>query len=205
MMFDGGGWQTEEVALAQRKLIEHELQAPDAVAPYANFLGAMSQLKPLPGMRLLDIGCGCGHYGLLLRERYPEIVYTGSDFSAAMTEQAQELNPISEFRVCEFAANVFAAFDIVLASQVLEYQPDPWKALELLLSKAKRYIILHRIRLTQGISHARLEATYAGHVGNIYLWNLEELMQRIEQRAEIVYMKPWDGNRQVTFVLETAT
>ncbi len=197
-----GGWQFAEVAAAQRTLVESELRHPIAVEPFRYFLWAMEQIAPPKESRLLDMGCGVGHYGILLRSRYPEVVYAGTDYSEAMIAEAQKLNPEGTFGVCDFADNAFGESEIVLASQVIEYQPDPWAALELLLAKAKRYVILHRIRLTDGHSHPLEEATYCGHVGETYLWNLDAITRFVSDRAGAVKRQVWASDKQATFVAE---
>lgn len=201
-----GGWMLPEVAAAQRTLVEQELHHPVAVEPFRYFMWAMDTIKPESGTRLLDVGCGVGHYGLLMKQRYPDVLYAGTDYSEAMIEQAQKLNPEGTFGVCDFAANAFGGSDIVLAAQVIEYQPDRYEALALLLAEAKHYVILHRIRLTadDAESHPLHEKTYCGHSGNTFLWNLKEFTRFVSDRAAVMTRELWADGKQATFVVEKA-
>lgn len=195
-----GGWDKPEVATAQHALVVKELiidaQAP--VGPYAAFRWAMDTIGREYGS-LLDVGCGCGHYGVLCERFYPNIHYHGTDISEIAMTYARGLAPLGFFAARPFEANHFEDYDIILASQVLEMLDDPPAMLDLLLSRAREYVILNRIRITDGPSHGITEGTYCLEIGRNYLWNLADLTRRIEARAAIVARHDWDG--QCTFVV----
>jgi SAM-dependent methyltransferase len=95
---------------------------------------AFAPLKLRPGLRVLDVGCGTGDY---LRVMAPLIApgpAVGVDLSAALVARARQREAPAEalvsFQVgdaCElpFAA---AAFDRVVANQILLHLADPWRA-----------------------------------------------------------------------------
>ena len=82
-----------------------------------------------------------------------------------MIEQARLLVPLGRFSVREFHDNDFADYDIVLTGQTIEQTDDPPESLDWLLTHARRYIILNRIRLTAEESHRIIEGTYCGNIG----------------------------------------
>jgi ubiquinone/menaquinone biosynthesis C-methylase UbiE len=80
-----------------------------------------------PGPRLLDLGCGTGHYLRWARERGYQVA--GTDGSEAMLAEARRLNPAADLRLAPAEALPFpdASFDAVLCIEVLRYLPriDP--------------------------------------------------------------------------------
>lgn len=193
-----GGWDLPEVAEAQRDYVLGELQDADNVKPFLAFAWAMDEIGIQRGM-LLDVGCGCGHYGVLCERNYPGIQYHGTDASLEMIRQARMLAPLGRFEISDFFANDFGGYDIVLVSQVIEFLPDRWAALDYLLQQARGYVILNRIRLTLEPSHEIDEATYAGHMGKEWLWNYNELITKVQQHGVIVGKYAWDN--QVTLLV----
>jgi SAM-dependent methyltransferase len=173
-----GGWDTPEVTAAQLALVKRELLAPEKCAPFVHFREAMDALGVKEGS-LLDVGCGVGHYGALCARYYPVIEYYGSDASDSMIDVAQKLFPSGVYFPVPFEMNEFYDFDIVLISQVMEMTDSPWTSLAKVLRTFKKHLILHRLRLTDGPSHAFDEPTYCGHIGHEYLWNLDVLTNYI--------------------------
>jgi len=200
-----GGWDSPDVAAAQRELVRVELCAPEECLPYKNFLWAMGMIHNRLewDAHLLDIGCGVGHYGVLCERYFIGVDYYGTDASAAMIAEARLLAPLGRFVVCEFSDNELDDYAVVLASQVIELMGgDVWANLRWLLGNAPRYIILNRIRLTPEPSHAIEEATYCGHSGLEWLWNQAELESAIVEYCDVVGSSIWDNGNQATYVLE---
>lgn len=212
-----GGWDRPEVAQAQYDLVLKELSAdPATIGPYAAFLWAMGIVFAIPPdvlfleklyiekrqSTLLDAGCGVGHYGVLCERFYPNTQYHGTDISQATIDQARQLAPLSTFSVCDFKDNDFGDYDIVLAGQTIEQLDDPPAMLDLLLMRARRYIILNRIRLTPDESHRIEEGTYCGEMGRTWLWNRADITRRIEKCAQIVAVNDWWATDQMTFVVK---
>lgn len=193
-----GGWDRADVAQAQQELVTRELSEADTCGPYKAFLWAMDTIG-LESGRLLDVGCGVGHYGVLCEKHYPKIRYVGTDLSEAMIANARALVHSGIFFACQFEYNDFSFYDIVLASQVLEMTDDPPSSLDYLLSRFKSWAILNRIRLTPDKSHRITETTYCGQMGQNWLWNQDDIMQRVVRYADIVASMEW--NNQMTLVL----
>lgn len=193
-----GGWHTVEVARAQRDLVLKELSRADTVAPYVGFKWAMDTIGITEG-RLLDVGCGCGHYGVLCERLYPKIKYFGTDASRAMIDEAKQIAPLGKFVTVDFEHNDFKSADIVLLSQVVELMPDPVAAMGLALRSFKRYIILNRIRLSNAESYrVESEPTYCGNVGHNWVWSIGDLLDLMPETCNVAMME-WDN--QATLVV----
>jgi ubiquinone/menaquinone biosynthesis C-methylase UbiE len=81
------------------------------------------------GQRLLDVGCGTGHYMRRYAARGFEVA--GCDGSAEMLARAREDLPLAELRQCDVDELPFAdqSFDVALSIEVLRYVPDIRKGL----------------------------------------------------------------------------
>lgn len=82
-----------------------------------------------PGMRVLDVGCGAGHYLVSLRKQFPfPFFYQGVDVTPYYIELAQKAfnkDPQAVFRIADIHKLPFPAkeFDIVLCCNVLLHLP----------------------------------------------------------------------------------
>lgn len=212
---DNGGWLTPEVAQAQADLVERELAPLYAIAdnpldiskwhprlgePYEPFMAALDAIKAPAGSTLLDVGCGVGHYGTLLRHLRPAIQYTGTDYSEHMVDKARQREPRLIFRVSAVRDNELDAYDIVLLSQCLEITGAPETNLRYVLGQADGYVILHRLRL--GLTTGRItEPTYAGYVGNNWLWRRADLAALITAAGRRYQAIEWTRPDMLTMVL----
>jgi SAM-dependent methyltransferase len=197
-----GGWDKPDVAQAQLTLVTTELASMDTVGPFIAFRWAMQQIAPSKGATLLDVGCGVGHYGVLCERYFPGVRYYGNDAYEPMIGRAKLLAPLGGFAVCPFIESSFAAYDIVLISQVVETMPDPPAMMRLALSRCAKTVILHRIRLTTDASHEIEETTYCGNVGHEWLWNMAELRALIADYGTVRYCSLWDNENMATLVVE---
>lgn len=77
------------------------------------------------GERLLDVGCGTGHWTAMFAEMGYQV--TGVDLSPEMIEVARERVPGCSFRVADACELPFGdgSFDVVAAMATLEFMPDP--------------------------------------------------------------------------------
>lgn len=75
--------------------------------------------------RILDVGCGTGHYIAEYRRRGFDVV--GVDGSSEMLEHARQKNPGAELRLADVDALPFPdqSFNCVICIEVLRYLPDP--------------------------------------------------------------------------------
>ena len=90
-------------------------------------------LKPEPGQRVLDFGCGTGHYSIELAAKGLRV--TGLDISEEMLAYAREkagrLDLDVKFLVGDATDLPFedGTFDLAVSVTALEFFPDPTKAL----------------------------------------------------------------------------
>jgi len=91
----------------------------------------------LPGMKLLDMGCGTGHWSLHFSEKGFHV--TGIDLSTAMIQIARQKQiPNSRFEIADGCNLPFEndCFDVAAAITVLEFAAKP----ELMISEMVRCI-----------------------------------------------------------------
>ncbi len=162
-------WKDADVARQMVELADRGLEDPDAVPPLRVFLTAVETLLdrddlPRPA-RILDFGCGVGHYGELLERRHPgRFEYVGCDYSEAMVATARARSPERRFEVNDLFANRIdlGSFDVVLASALVDVLDRHDEALAVLLGSSAPHVILHRQRITEGASRVEVVPGYEG-------------------------------------------
>jgi 2-polyprenyl-3-methyl-5-hydroxy-6-metoxy-1,4-benzoquinol methylase len=89
----------------------------------------MVPLLPDPLGRVLDIGCGAGSTGSLLRPRHPDRL-VGIEIDPGAAEQARQIYDEVLVGSCEeLLAGLDGPFDTILCYDVLEHLVDPWAVL----------------------------------------------------------------------------
>jgi len=194
-------WLSREFAEAQYAVVSDELRGifPE---PYLVFAEAMAHVTKKE--TLLDIGCGVGGYAFVCKKLFPETAYTGADISKHMIWFAKRICPTATFYVRELFDNFAEGcnYDVVLTSSTIEYTPDPWEALEFLLSHASRNLILHRLHLTGGQSHEVHELSYCGKRINKMHWNANEVCDFIGEQRVIEHARVWANGNMLSVVLK---
>jgi SAM-dependent methyltransferase len=150
-------------------LVQRQLETPDAVPPFRGFRYALETVLAdgalVRPVRLLDIGCGVGHYSELVHRWFDgEIAYAGADASPEMIEVAESAWPDRSFQQDDVLASQldYDAYDVLLAGALVDVLAEWRPALDALLGSAAPYVILHRQRLTHGRTRVRRAAGYAG-------------------------------------------
>ena len=90
----------------------------------------MIEFVPTSSRRILDVGCGFGMFGEILKNKIPEAVVHGCELSPiAVSEARKKLDMVFEgvFENLEFPP---ACYDCLVFNDVLEHMRDPWTALE---------------------------------------------------------------------------
>jgi len=89
----------------------------------------VAALVPVQCRRVLDVGCGCGQLGRLLRECGHDVA--GIELVPEMAEQARQWLSCVEVLDVETDVWPFAAasFDALVFADILEHLVDPWRVL----------------------------------------------------------------------------
>jgi SAM-dependent methyltransferase len=78
----------------------------------------LAAVAPLEGRRILDVGCGLGHFADFLAARYSDFAYVGVDLSSRMIELGREAHPGLDLRAANILTEDLGEFDVVTASGV---------------------------------------------------------------------------------------
>lgn len=99
-----------------------------------------------PIRTVLDVGCGFGRIGSIIRDHWPAVAYTGLDLSVDQLEAARRHLPDAELiasTIQDFDAGG-RRWDLVIAAEVLMHQPPGWQlgaAVAKLEELSARYIV----------------------------------------------------------------
>lgn len=193
-------WRDDpKVAESQRHVVVSELESLRKARAFVQFVRAMDLIYYHTDQNIktfYDLGCGCGHYGVVVERFYSRIKYSGFDFSPHMIEVAKRLCPTGEFTCSDLMEVDISGADVVLLSQSIEYVDNPFNALRV-LDNAQGWIILHKIRTTTTGSHKIGEKTYAGHTENCFLWNFGELADALARRCVSIVGLPIEWEKDI--------
>jgi trans-aconitate methyltransferase len=147
-----------------------QLDNAEHIAPFSTFLRVLETLVARDDLarpaRLLDVGCGSGHYSQLIERYAPgRFVYAGCDSSTQMIEIARAEWPERTFSVGDVfdEALDLDAFDVLLASALVDVSRKWPRALGILFASAASHVILHRQHVTAESSRVEVVRGYAGH------------------------------------------
>jgi SAM-dependent methyltransferase len=151
------------------ELVRKELETPETIPPFRGFRYALDAVLADRGLarpvRLLDIGCGVGHYGELIQRWFrDDVIYTGTDVSAEMIETAAIAWPDRQFEQDDVLGHRldYDSYDVLFAGALVDVLAEWRPALDSVLGSDARYVILHRQRLTGGRTRVRRAPGYAG-------------------------------------------
>ena len=79
----------------------------------------LSEVMPLAGMNILDVGCGFGDFGVYLRKRFDGVHYVGVDISPAMVGKARQVHPNLDIRQTDILNDdISGVYDLVTANGI---------------------------------------------------------------------------------------
>ena len=169
----------------------------------AGFHSALDELVEQSGATVMhEVGCGEGHLSLHLAERGLEV--RGSDFSGQVIEHARA-NAEAQGRDLPFkAASVYDltpeedAAELVVCCQTLEHLEDPQKALRMLRTLARPWLIasVPREPLWRALNIAR--GKYLRDLGNtpghLNHWSTRAFVRMLQQHMAVIRVLtplPW--------------
>lgn len=102
------------LSVGRRVRFRHVARAVDGLAPD----------------RILDAGCGDGHFTAWLRARFPTAQVTGIDSDGGLVERARGRHPGLDLRVGKVGSATLEdqRFDLIVCTDVLEHIPDDRRA-----------------------------------------------------------------------------
>ena len=152
------------------------------------------------GLKILDVGTGCGFFALLLSLEGHEV--TGIDLTASMITKAQKMskerNIKAEFLQMDAENLIFESesFDVVVARNLTWTLPNPKKAYREWMRVLKKDGILLNFDADYGTSSFAEEAKTLppAHAHNVVSSDLMEECDAIKQGLSISYEKrpEWD-------------
>lgn len=110
------------------------------------FMGELTELfdATQPAASVLEIGCGEGFVAGLLSERHQGDTYVGVDLSAKDIDNLRAKFPTVDAHQGSIYELEFLdrEFDVVVCAEVLEHLDDPAAALQQMLSKNPKWLVL---------------------------------------------------------------
>ncbi len=88
---------------------------------------------PQRARNVIELGCGSGSFGKVLRQNYPEACIIGVEINPQAAEKAR---PVYDTVHISDVNDVLSAttpglFDLIVCNDILEHLTDPWKCLNL--------------------------------------------------------------------------
>jgi SAM-dependent methyltransferase len=119
------------------EILEERANTPHAPPPgyYDTPRSDLLPLLPERATRILEVGCGAGATGRLLRERYPDARLVGIEVDPGAAEAARAVydaviqRDLEELEAPELLEVAGGCFDLVLYPDVLEHLRNPWGVL----------------------------------------------------------------------------
>lgn len=104
-----------------------------------------------PGIKLLDVGCGCGFFYMLNKKHFSELSYTGIDYSPAAIDLAKSHWEINSFyckNVFELEQSFTKDFDVIFLSALTVVTPNGDDIIRKIVSLKSKYIIFLKLKCT---------------------------------------------------------
>lgn len=165
-------WLDPSVPAQQLAVVLPELEQiarGNIIPPYRQFFNAIDRIHvQCQPISILDIGAGCGHYGVALRSRGYKLLadgYVACDCSPAFRDLALSHWPWMRYDAAESSKLPYAdaVFDVVLHSACLMYAADPLQDIREAVRVSADWVIFHRTPIAEE-THGRESEAYGGTV-----------------------------------------
>jgi 2-polyprenyl-3-methyl-5-hydroxy-6-metoxy-1,4-benzoquinol methylase len=144
------------------------------------YIELMTQIY-IPGMKLLDIGCGCGFLHKINLNYFPGLQYYGVDYSPYAISLAKEHWQSNNFEcidIFDLDKEYIQNYDIIFSSGLTVVMPNGDQAIEKILSLDCKNIILSKLRCTKTRdSYFSLESPYGVTTSYVYYHNYNNLIE----------------------------
>jgi len=146
-------WRSSELFKKQLNLnlteISHESRYP---FHWNEFIPFIKEINP---SSILDVGCGCGVYYKLCKLHFPNIKYTGVDYSEEAISLAKETWKYDNFFTMDYKdlTKVYLEnFDLLYLGGLLPVLPNADEALEYIISLDPKHVLISKITFTESSS-----------------------------------------------------
>lgn len=142
-------WDDAEVFQNQLALNIKELSSEESYPQHwHHFLYFIQEVRP---QSILDLGCGCGAYYELCKRHFPDLKYTGADFSQKAVDLAKKTWNYGGFIVknlFELTGEDVRRYDVIHLGALLDVLENGDEGLRHLLSLSPKSVIIGRMELT---------------------------------------------------------
>jgi SAM-dependent methyltransferase len=163
-------WDEQFKADWQRRGSENRMLALDFYAQInGEDIGRPIFVNALRAPRIIELGCGTGEFTGVVEWAFRPEWMVGTDLSPVAIEQAKRRYPFLRFEVLDFLAadaeqKMDGAWDLAIASNVLEHFTEPTKVIDRILSFAGKLLAIVPYR--QPVTDAFDAEGGAGHVSS---------------------------------------
>lgn len=195
-------WHDLETAVSMRDLALRDLARQDwkTHPPFKHFLQAMGHVT---GRKLLDMGCGVGHYSEIMSRAFSKWQYSGVDFSPVMIEEAKRLWPGRDFRVGDVGAFDCSQYDVILLSSLIEVMDDWLTGVEGVCATASAQVLLHRVRIHNAATERQDTIGYGSQLTYTWVHDEQELWDAFGVRGfDLIWFEHWQEYPQATYIFE---
>jgi trans-aconitate methyltransferase len=152
-------WKNQSVFDQQLQLNLTQISSPSSYPEHWGvFLAYLEEITP---QSILDIGCGVGIFYKLLQNHYPNITYTGVDYSIEAINVAKQqwgVNCFFEKDLWDLNKDWISQFDLLHLGALLDVLPNGDEALEFILSLEPQHVLIGRMDIEESSSVSEYEA-----------------------------------------------
>lgn len=201
-------WSNDIVSHLQRILVNYQLYQTKIGNPPIVFKIIKDIFDNITEnhLTLLDVGCTSGYYFEVINSIFPgKYTYTGCDYNKEALKLAKQYYPFPTFDYQDVTNLKYKdnQFDIIFLSGVIEHVPNFKSAINELCRVSNKYIILHRIMLTDDETFCTKGTQYFVEVIR-YTYNKKQLLSLFKNNGfHLIWDTPqfYDGNCK-SFILK---
>ena len=177
-------YQTPQLAKFYRN---HRIAWPDL---YESEKKVLTKINFQNNKKLLDIGCGCGGLGLILREKFNFINYTGIEINEESANLAKVNNPNASIIVGDFLELNLRKFNIVVSLSCIDWNVEFNKMFDKawdLVDEGGEFLISLRLTdkksllsIENSFQYINFEQNKEGEIAPYIVINSQEIIEMIK-------------------------
>ena len=180
-------WKNKSVFQKQLQFNLKELEHRTKYPPHWEVcISLIEHFKP---KSVLDIGCGCGALSEVFLREFPDIKYTGMDYSEDAIELAKRTWRTQDFHV----KNVMDLteedldYDLILAGALFDVMPNGDEAMEHVMKICSSSLLISRMKLTERQSYYTTYTAYDEIETCAYYHNRYKFVDMCEKYSYEIY------------------